>query len=164
MFDSVTGRCQGPVAAKQAQIITPPTCAWQLVWGMWVFQTWCCALWPNICTHVRKTLFHKSCDLWCNLSHAAMFFFKEKRIFPCNPSKQAQSFQTLLSRTLAQLLGTLSFLWTLHSLTLGELNGTSTPGKIGGCLKPFLSWIILTLDGLKIVWNWSSNPSQIDGQ
>lgn len=35
MIDSMTARCVGPVAAKQAQNITSPTLCLQLIWGVW---------------------------------------------------------------------------------------------------------------------------------
>ena len=93
MVDSMTARCPGPVAAEQAQMISPPPpcltvgmrcLCWYAAFGF--LQTCCCALWPNISTlvwSVQRTLFQKSSEI-TNLSCAAMFFL-ERRGFLLQP-------------------------------------------------------------------------------
>ena len=92
MVDSMTARCPDPVAAEQAQIISPPPpcltvgmrcLCWYAVFGF--LQTCCCALWPNISTlvwSVQRTLFQNSCGLFrCNFTNlgcAAMFFLERR--------------------------------------------------------------------------------------
>lgn len=89
MVDSITASCPSPVAAKQAQIITPTPLCYKHG-AMHYGQTY--PLWA----HLWRTLLQKSCGLFtCNFAKC-QGLFRQKRLSPGSPSKQVILFLSLI--------------------------------------------------------------------
>ena len=163
----MTAKRPGPVAAEQAQIISPlPPCligglrclCWYAVFGF--LQMCCCALWANISavvSSVQNTLFQKSCGLFrwnfASLSCAAMFFFQERMFSPTTLPNKPYLFSffliVLALKLIFNMLTEACRVWdaafgfyavslsTAHSDLGVNLTGMTTPGKIDSCLKCF---------------------------
>lgn len=103
MVDSVTTRCQRPVATQQAKIITLPPLCWQLLWGDFtdVLQLVSTKRNPE---HLMSLLWSHVLWFCRDLTRLLVLFcFREKTLSPDSPCKQAilvQFFLTALSWTL----------------------------------------------------------------
>ena len=148
MVDSVNSRCPGPVAAKQAQIFSPPSTSLTVAMRCWFFFK---------CAAVH---YDQKPPLWSGLSKGhfsrskpKLFFLERTCFLPI----------TLLNRAFFFSLSLIALSWTLKfnmtreackvwdvafsficsfseyctAWSWGELSGTSTPGKFNNCLECF---------------------------
>lgn len=121
MVDSMAGRCPGLVAAKQAQSkFGMKSLCWHGVHGF--FPMCCCAVWPNISTHL---IFPEDIvpDLWFIQIHLAkaefqlFYYFQSEDAFSFKPSKQAIFVLSYISTSANWGLWTLRWsFWTSFKL------------------------------------------------
>lgn len=139
MVDSLTARYPGPVAAKEAQIVTPPPPCWRFIRGICAEMNMALCITSSLWSHLFKKHYYRSLVV---CSHVTILFLERKGFL-------LATLTVVSGNLIFNILTEACLRWSSLSFTLfffctvwpwGEFPGTSSSGKIVALCKH--TWMI----------------------